>query len=306
MLDDYAIFARIVESCSLSGAARDTGVAISTVSKRLSALEERLGIRLVQRTTRHVAITEAGQQFYRKVAAILAAAREAESMVANRQQFPSGPLRISSAVLAGRMYVSPRVPGFVTRYPAVQLELDLNDDFIDLRKARYDLAIRVTSVIEPWQEARQLVSNHRILCCTPSYLAKHGQPRTIAELQRHQLLGAVEQFPWRIDDGRGEVVVDGTSLVQTNSSEVVRDLLLGGLGIALRSPWDVADELRDGSVVRIMPQMRGSSATGVYAIYPRDRLVQPSVLAFIEHIAPAFRVLRGEPEPPTIIPSAQD
>ncbi len=301
MLDDYAIFARIVESGSLSGAARDSGVAISTVSKRLGALEERLGVRLVQRTTRHVAITEAGQQFYRKVATILAAAREAEGMVANRQQQPSGPLRISSAVLAGRMYVSPQVPGFVSRYPEVQLELDLNDDFIDLRKGRYDLAIRVTSVIEPWQEARLLVSNHRILCCTPAYLAQHGQPRTIAELRRHQLLGALGQFPWRLDDGRREVTVDGTSLVRTNSSEVARDLLLGGLGIALRSPWDVAEELRNGSVIHIMPEIRGSADTGLYAIYPRDRLVQPSVLAFIEHIVPAFRWLRDEPQPQSLV-----
>lgn len=281
MYPDYALFAHIVESGSLSAAGRAVGLSPAMVSKRLARLERRLGTTLVNRTTRRMALTEAGTGFHRDVLAILAAIRDAEARVTGQIDVPTGPLRISAPTSFGRLHIAPHMKAFLDAHPRLQVELNLSDDFIDLVGERTDLAVRITPRPGLGVAARRLATSRRILCAAPGYIAEHGAPATVDALRGHRLLAAVGQLPWKLIDARGrDLVVDGESHVRTNSSEVARELAIGGVGIALRSLWDVSAELGDGRLLRILPQIEGSSAVGIYAVSPRSQRLSAGAEAF--------------------------
>ncbi|MDB5395324.1 MAG: LysR family transcriptional regulator [Rhodospirillales bacterium] len=281
MQDDYALFAAVIEAGSLSAAARILKLSPGMVSKRLAGLEQRLGARLIQRTTRRLSLTDVGQAFHEQVVAILTAVERAEAMVAGRAGTPSGRLRVSVPTSFGRMHIAPWLKDFVDAYPAIKLDIDLTDHFVDLLAERVDVAIRIGPPPDNSLAAHRLAPNHRLLCASPGYVQVHGEPQSPAELDRHGLLAATGQLPWRLMGPRGPLIIQGESLVRTNSSEVVRELVLAGAGIALRSSWDIAEQLRAGSLVRILPDLEGTPDVGIYAVRPRADLVSPNVQAFI-------------------------
>jgi DNA-binding transcriptional LysR family regulator len=290
MMDhDYRLFARVIELGSLSAAGRELGLSPAAASKRLAALEARLGARLVHRTTRRLSTTEAGQTFYEEVRAILAAAAAAEARVAGRGESPSGPLRISAPTSFGRLHVAPTLPAFLVLYPAVRAELLLDDGYTDLLAGRIDVAIRIAP--EPAAAslaARLLARNRRVLCAAPTYLEAGGEPGTLADLTRHRLLAASGQSPWRLESGTTRRSVEVASHVATNSSEVVRELALAGVGIALRSTWDVAAELASGALRRILPDWQGATDVGIYAVHTRAAPLPAAITAYVDHMADAF------------------
>ncbi|MFD1787125.1 LysR substrate-binding domain-containing protein [Sphingomonas floccifaciens] len=278
---DYALFATVVDSGSLSAAARTLRISPAMVSKRLARLEARLGVRLVHRTTRRLALTDAGERFHADVTQILAAMRAAEERLTGIRDTPSGPLRVSAPTSFGRLHIAPALHRFVDRYPAVQLHLDLTDGTVDLFADRVDLAIRITAQVPASVVAHRLTSNPRLLCASPAYCAAHGVPQTIAELAGRALLAADGQSPWRLANGRQRRAIDVISRVGTNSSELVRELALTGAGIALRSLWDVADALADGRLVRILPDWSGPDDLAIYALHPRAPATPAALTAFI-------------------------
>jgi DNA-binding transcriptional LysR family regulator len=288
MDEDYALFARIVESGSLSGAGREMRLSPAMVSKRLARLEERLGTRLIYRTTRRLSTTDVGQAFYEDVAAILAASRAAEAKVAGRADAPAGRLRVSAPTSFGRMHIAPFIAGFIEKYPAVDLELLLTDDFSDIMRDRIDVAIRITSQIDAAFSSDLLAPNHRILCAAPSYLDKHGEPKRLEDLSKHHLLAASNQTHWRLQSARGHKTRDVDSRVATNSSEVIRELAIGGLGIALRSSWDIFNELKAGALVRILPEWSGATDVGLYAVRPNAPLPPVNVRALIQYLKDVY------------------
>lgn len=269
---DVALFAHVVEAGSLSAAARARGISPAMVSKRIARLEARLGVQLLHRTTRRMETTARGELFYRDVTAILAAIGTAEARVADRDPTPQGALRVSAPTSFGRLHVAPRLKPFLDRYPQVELELLLSDDFVDLAREGLDLAIRITPAVAPELEAHRLGDSRRVLCAAPAYLAGNGMPDSVAALGGHRLLAASGQLPWRLTGPDGDVTIDGTSHVRTNSSEVARELVLSGVGIALRSLWDVGEHLASGALVRVLPELEGSADVGIYAVHPRGRL----------------------------------
>ena len=279
--DDYALFAAIVEEGSLSAAGRALKLSPAMVSKRLAALETRLGARLIQRTTRRSVLTDVGQAFYEQVVAILSAIRQAELMVAGRTGTPSGRLRVSVPTSFGRMHIAPWLKDFLDAYPGIALDIDLTDHFVDLVAERIDVAVRIGLPPDSTLAAHRLAPNRRLLCASPGYIAAHGAPGGTDDLRGHALLAATGQLPWRLTGPAGPVVIDGDSRVRTNSSEVVRELVLAGAGIALRSTWDIAEQLRAGALVRILPDHEGTSDVGIYAVRPRADLIPPNVRAFI-------------------------
>jgi len=281
MRDDYALFAAVVEAGSLSGAARTLKLSPAMVSKRLASLEQRLGARLIQRTTRRLSLTDIGQAFHEQVVAILTAIEQAEAMVAGRIGTPSGRLRVSAPTSFGRMHIAPFLQDFLAENPGIALDIDLTDHFVDLLEERTDVAIRIGLPPDNSLAAHRLAPNRRLLCASPDYVRAHGAPESPADLERHGVLAATGQLPWRLMGPKGPLVVPGESLVRTNSSEVVRELVLAGAGIALRSTWDVAEQLRAGSLVRILPAYEGTSDVGIYAVRPRAELISPNVRAFI-------------------------
>ncbi|WP_298669063.1 LysR family transcriptional regulator [uncultured Sphingomonas sp.] len=289
MLDpDYELFAQVVEAGSLSAAGRALGISPAMVSKRLARLEERLAVRLVHRTTRRLALTEAGARFHADLTTILADVRAAEARLTGVSAAPGGPLRVSAPTSFGRLHIAPRLHRFLDAYPAVALEFNLSDGFDDLLAQRIDLAIRIAPQIASGLVAHRLGTSHRLLCAAPAYLARHGAPETIAALAEQRLLAASGQMPWRLVSGTRRATVDQPSAVATNSSEIVRELALTGSGIALRSLWDVSDALERGALVRVLPQWEGSADVGIYAVHPAAPTVLPAVTAFIAFLREIF------------------
>lgn len=286
---DYLLFARAVEAGSLSAAGRILNISPAMMSKRISRLEARLGVRLVHRTTRRLALTEEGASLHRDLVAILDAIQQAEQRVTSRHRSASGPLRISAPTSFGRLHVAPHVGRFLDLHPRVDLELNLSDAYEDLLAERIDVAIRITSDIPLHLEGHHLATNRRILCASPAYLAAHGIPDKIADLPRHRLLAADGQLPWRLVNGRARKLIDGQSHVRTNSSEIVRELALTGVGIALRSLWDVGDLIAEGSLVRVLDSWEGPVDLAVHAVHPRAAGRPAAVDAFIGFLRETFR-----------------
>ncbi len=284
MDDDYALFAAIVEAGSLSAAARALSISPAMVSKRLARLEARLGARLIHRTTRRLALTPAGERFHADVVGILRAVEAAESRITGDRRDPAGPLRVSAPTSFGRLHVVPHLHAFLDACPRVELELDLSDSYVDLVAGRIDVAVRIASDVPVSLTAHRLGNNRRVLCASPAYLDRHGAPATIAALSAHRLLAATGQLPWRLSNGRRRQVIDGRSHVRTNSSEVVRELAITGVGIALRSLWDVGDALAAGTLVPVLPGWEGPDDLAIYAVHPRAPTVPVAVTAFVDFL----------------------
>jgi len=288
MLDpDYELFAHIVQEGSISAAARAMRLSQAMASKRLARLEARLGSQLIRRSTRRMALTATGAQFHADVVAILSAVRAAEARVLAGIGEPTGSLRIAAPTSFGRLYVAPILADFLTTYPKVTAELELSDDYSDLFKSGFDIAIRITNLLDRRLVAERLADSRRVLCAAPAYIERYGAPRLLSDLAQHRLLAARGQMPWRLSRGTRDVSFSAESSVLTNSSEVARELAVRGVGIALRSLWDVSTELADGRLVRVLPEYEGSS--GIFAVHPPSSHLPAATSAFIAALAKTFR-----------------
>lgn len=289
MMDpDHELFACIVDEGGLAAAGRRLHISPAMMSKRLARLEDRLGARLIHRTTRRLALTPAGERLHADLRGILAALEAAERRVSGTSAIASGPLRITAPTSFGRMHLAPYLQRFIDAHPRVELRVDLSDEFADLIESRADLAIRITADPGAHLVTRRLATNRRILCASPAYLDRFGTPRTIADIKAHRLLAADGQMPWRLVGPKGPVAIEGQSHVRTNSSELIRELTLAGAGIALRSLWDISAALDRGEVRQILPDHAGSADVGLFAV----QLPQPhpplAIMAFIEFLVTLY------------------
>lgn len=287
---DYELFATVVAAGSLSAAARTLAISPAMVSKRLARLEQRLGTRLVHRTTRRLSLTSAGAGFHTDVLAILAAIALAENSVSGRQDDLRGTLRVTAPTAFGRLYVAPYLKGFLDLNPRIDLRLDLSDGLTDLLSEQVDLAIRIAPRVGAGLSAHRLARSRRVLCAAPAYLAQAGVPDTIAALADHRVLAADGQMPWRLQGASGPIVVDHPPHVRTNSSEVVRELALAGVGIALRSLWEVGRDIAGGRLARVLPDYEGSIDVGIYAVHPGATLVPRPVGALTAYLTALYAV----------------
>lgn len=286
-LGDLEIFARVASTGSMSQAARDLGLSPPVVSKRIKRLEERLGTRLLQRTTRQIVLTEAGRGFHERVIAILGAVDDAETWVSQRANVARGPLRISAPTTFGRLHVAPHLVRFLEKYPEISVDLSLADHFVDVVGDGFDVAIRIADLADTSLVAKKLASNHRLLCASPAYLEKHGKPQSLSDLTRHRLL-VHNADHWRLEGPDGQVSVPVQSAVVTNSSEVIREAVLAGLGIALRSTWDIGPELKSGRLLPVLPAYRGGHRVAIYAVYPSRRHLPQKTRVFIDFLAELY------------------
>ncbi len=288
-LTDMEIFARVVSAGSMSAAGREMNLSPAVVSKRIRRLEERLGTRLLQRTTRQIAMTEAGHGFYERVIAILASVEEAETFVSRGSARAQGNLKVAVPTSFGRLHVAPHLARFLTENPDISINLDLSDDFVDIVGDGYDLAIRIAELSDSSLVARRLAPIYRVLCASPEYLERRGEPRDIEDLvANHVTIAAANQDPWRLAGPRGTEIVRTQSPVKTNSNEVVRACVLSGVGIALRSTWDIGPELHTGRLKILLPQYRASKDVGLYAVYPSRQFLPAKVRVFIDFLADLY------------------
>lgn len=284
---DLDVFAHVVTAKSMSAAGRELKLSPAVISKRIRRLEERLGVRLLQRTTRQLSLTEAGQGFYERVVSILASIEDAEAWVASGSGQARGTLRVSAPTSFGRLHIAPHLKAFLDANPMVTVDLILTDAFVDIIGEGFDLAVRIADLQDSSLVAKRLAPNHRVLCATPSYVRERGLPGSVEELAQHTLI-AHNADQWRLDGPSGPVNVAVTGPLRTNSSEVVREALLGGVGIALRSTWDVGPELKSGQLVHVLPDYSGGKRVAVYAVYPSRRHMEQKVRVFVDYLAELY------------------
>jgi DNA-binding transcriptional LysR family regulator len=277
-------FARIVSAGSLSAAARELDVPVSVVSKRLSLLEAGLGTRLLQRTTRRQTLTEEGRLFHARVLRILDEVEQAEALLAQRRDGVHGLLRITAPGEFGRRWLAPIAAAFQDLHPQVTIQLELGDAIVDLLDSGIDLAIRYGALADSSLVARALAPNYRVLCASPAYLQRHGEPRTPAELAGHRciVIGDQRRTDWKFDgDETAPVRVDAAFL--TNDGGAAQQLALAGSGIALKSIWDVGDDLAAGRLLRVLPH-HAMAAAPLHAVYPHQRNLAPRVRVFVGYL----------------------
>lgn len=291
-LADLDIFSRVVTSGSMSAAGRALGLSPAVISKRIKRLEERLGTRLLQRTTRQISLTEAGQGFHERILGILAGIEEAEAFVSGRAGAMKGILRVSAPTSFGRMHVAPHLKGFMEANPELVVNLVLTDEFSDIVGEGLDLAIRIGELQDSSLVARRLAPVRRLLVAAPCYLQRHGVPETIADLALHACIpphGLPNgQDAWRLEGPEGPAVFRPQGTLITNSSEVVREAVIAGMGIALRSTWDIGAELSDGRLVQVLPQYEGSRNVVLSAIYASRQFLPAKVRVFIDYLAELY------------------
>jgi DNA-binding transcriptional LysR family regulator len=283
-LPSLVTFARVVAGGSLSAAARELDLSLAVVSKRLAQLEANLGVRLIQRTTRRQKLTEEGALFHSQVVRILAEVDEAEALMSGRRAAVTGLLRVTAPGELGRRWIAPLVTDFLGLHPQLRIQLDLTDAVVDLIGGGLDLAVRFGTPTDSPLVARQLAPNYRVLCAAPAYLRKHGSPRRPADLAVHRciLIGDQPRAEWRFQGVRPlSVTVAGTLI--TNDSAAAQVWALSGLGIVLKSIWDVGDDLAAGRLQRVLPG-HSMRAAPLHAIYPHGRHVTPRVRAFVEYL----------------------
>ena len=289
-IQEMAIFARVVGAGSLSAAARELGLSPALVSRRLAALESRLGARLINRTTRSLHLTDDGATYYEACARVLADIEEADATVSAGRVEPRGTLRVALPASFGHQHIAPLIPRFAERYPQIQLALSLSDRTVNLIEEGFDLAVRIAHLEDSSLTARKLAPNRRVVCASPGYLARHGTPRTPDELARHNCLTTTDfamNWDYKGPDGKpGSVRVTGR--YSCDNWEVLREWALAGLGIALKSTWDVHRLLVDGSLVEVCTGYTFHSDVAIYAVYPSRRFLPAKTRVFIDFLAESF------------------
>lgn len=288
-ITDLEIFARVARTGNMSAAGREMGLSPAVVSKRISLLEERLNARLFQRTTRQLTLTETGEGYFKRVVDIIALFEEAEDFVSRRNTSPRGLLKVTAPTSFARLHIAPHLPTFMQRYPDIELDFQLTDNFVDIIRDGFDVAIRIGELADSSLVARKIAPDDRVLCASPKYLAENPAPRNLSDLERHNCLLAGSQDGWRLKDKEGrehQVRVEGS--IRSNSSDFIREALLLGLGLGLRSTWDIAPELERGDLQVVMPDFSGSSNFAVHAVYPCREFLPAKVHAFIDFLTELY------------------
>ena len=287
------VFSKVVQGGSLSAAARELGISPAVVSRTLAAMEARLGVRLINRTTRSLHLTDEGASYYETCSRILAEIEEADAAAAARRVEPQGMLRVALPASFGLNHIAPLIPRFAARYPKVELALSLSDRSVNLVEEGFDLAIRIAELKDSSLAARKLAPNRRVVCASPAYLRQHDEPKTPQDLAKHNCLiatweqGMAMNWEYKSPVGkRGSVRVTGR--YACDNWEVLREWAVAGLGVALKSTWDVRKHLEDGSLVPLLPGYDFSSDVGIYAVYPHRRHLPAKTRVFIDFLAESF------------------
>ncbi|CCG40185.1 LysR family transcriptional regulator [Magnetospirillum molischianum] len=284
-------FARVAETGSFSEAARRLRSSKSVVSRQVAALETDLGVRLLHRSTRALTLTEAGHGYFDQIVRILAEIDEANLSVSHLQAAPRGRLRVNAPMSFGIRHLAPAIPDFLTRCPEVEIDITLNDRFVDLVDEGFDMAVRIGHLIDSSLVARRLAPLRRIVCASPAYLAARGLPTTPDEISGHECLcysnmSAGNEWKFTTPDGRPwPVEVKGR--LRVNNGDALRVAALEGLGLACLPTFIVGEDLRAGTLVPVLAEAVHQEG-GVFAVYPHARHLSPKVRAFIDYLVERF------------------
>jgi DNA-binding transcriptional LysR family regulator len=280
-------FARVVETGSFTAAAQALQTAKSSISETVRALEGRMGVRLLDRTTRRVRTTEAGAAFYRRCRRLLDEAAQARSEAQAAHREPTGRLTVAAPDAFAERFIVPGLAAFLARYPTIEIELVEGSAATRLVDEGIDLAIRIVEKPELGLVVRRIATSRVVIVASPAYLARHGTPAQPRDLLGHSLIGFAP-LPWRDRWRVGKETLSVQPRLLTRSGESLRAAALAGLGIAALPEWLVADLLVTGQVARLLERHQTPTA-GIYAVYPTNRLLTPKIRLFVDHIVADLR-----------------
>jgi len=288
----FEIFATVVGQGSFTRAADKLETSPANVTRYVSELEESLGARLLNRTSRRLSLTETGKVFYDRALSILEDVAEAEAVASTAAIQPRGRLRINAPLSFGVLHLAPLWPRFVERYPDIELDISLVDRVVDLVEEGYDLAVRISRGGSPTLVSRKLATTRHLICASPHYLARHGAPASPEDLKNHICIAytysdSVDE--WRLLDGAGkEHSVAVPSIMQTNNGDTARAAALAGLGIIRQPTFLIGEDLRQGRLVPLLADYR-MSEIDVLAVYPSRRYLSAKVRVMVDFLSEAFR-----------------
>jgi DNA-binding transcriptional LysR family regulator len=288
---DLEFFVLLAKLGSLSATARELGVTPPAATRRLAQMEQRLGVRLANRSTRKVSLTSEGELYLAQATQIVADIRAMEESVSSSRAAPKGLLRVNATLGFGRTSIAPLVSRFARRHPEVDVQLQLTDRAINLVEEAYDLGIRFGELPDTRLTARRIMSNRRFLCAAPAYLKRHGTPATPEDLAQHACIlhrqNDEAYATWRLAKGRRTETVKVRGRLSSNDGDVVLGWALDGHGILVRSEWDAAKYLDSGRLAAVLPDWHLPSAD-LYAYYPSRQHQPAKVRAFIDFLVEAF------------------
>ncbi len=284
------VFVAVVDSKGFSPAAKVLGISKSAVSKRITQLEEELGVKLLHRTTRKLSLTEAGEHYYRYAAKAYEAAKDAEGAVAQLQGEPQGRLKINTPMSFGRLHLAPLIPEFLKRYPKISIDMVMDDKITDIVGEGFDLAMRAGDLPDSSLVARKLAPLKNVLCASPDYLCKQGRPEKLEDLRNHNCLlftysRDVKEWVFMKNEKPYAVEVNGN--YQVNNSEALREALIQGVGIGRLPTFVAGPEIKSGRLVALFEEYQMPDKT-IYAVFPQRQYMPAKVRAFIDFMVEFF------------------
>jgi DNA-binding transcriptional LysR family regulator len=286
-----AFFSLLARCGSFSGAARELNLSTPAVSKWLAQMEARLGVQLLNRTTRRVSLTQEGEIYLQHARRILVDIDDMERLVGNAVAAPQGLLRVNATLGFGRSHIAPLISRFAKQHPDVQIELQLTVNPPPLNEDAFDVCIRFGEPPDARVIARQLAPNRRLLCASPAYLAQHGVPKVPHDLTRHNCIGIRQGSEgygiWRLSSGKQTETVKVRGNLSTSDGEIAVNWALDGHGILMRAEWDIAKYLRSGRLRPVLEQWHTPPAD-IYVVYPQRHQLAARVRAFVDFLARHF------------------
>jgi DNA-binding transcriptional LysR family regulator len=290
---EMRVFAAVVDAGSFVGACDTVAMSKAAVSRHVRDLEARLGVRLLQRTTRKLSLTDEGEVFYTRCKDLLADVDEAEAEITSRSGVASGLLKVNVPVSFGIIHLAPLWAEFMARHPKVTLDVTLSDRVIDLVDEGFDVAVRIARLPNSTLISRKLASTEIVLCASPAYLKQHKTPVHPADLSEHAVM-SYSLFSggddWEFEGPQGSVTVKLAPRLHSNSGDTCRAVALRHGGVILQPSFLVGDDLKSGALVRLLPDYR-STTLGVYAVYPTRKHLSPKVRLLVDFLAEKARTL---------------
>jgi DNA-binding transcriptional LysR family regulator len=283
-------FVAVVDAGSFVGGADVLNASKAAISRNVQELEERLGARLLNRTTRRLSLTEAGQAYYERARQILAELEDADSVVGATAARAVGRLRINAPQTFGVLHLAPLWGGFAAAYPEVELDITLSDRMVDLVEEGFDVAIRIARLQDSSLVSRRLAGTRLVACASPAYLAAHGAPATLADLARQRIIGysySTTGDTWYFDSPQGRQAVSLRPFFRSNSGDTCRAAALAGLGIAIHPGFMVEADMAGGRLVEVLPELRAGEI-GIHAVYPSRKHLSGKVRALVDYLSRAF------------------
>ena len=282
------LFVRIAATHNISMAGNELGLSPAVASSHINKLEEALGVKLLHRTTRQVSLTEEGQAFLPHAESVLDSIETARASVGAGSFTPQGTIRVTAPASFGRMHIIPALKGFIKRYPNLKIDLRLSDSIVDMVEGGFDIAIRNASLNDSTLVARKLARDRRVICASPEYLKKYGEPVLPQDLLKQQCLILMGMDTWLFETPEGQKRIKVKGPLRVDNGESLRDACIEGIGLTISSVWCAYQELANGKLVQVLKDFPLVADTAIWAVYPSSRLLAPKVRAFIDYFTEYF------------------